>query len=273
MTDTTVIYLDKDQEEQAERIAFEEDEIINLLDSLIARGIREGASDLHIEPTYDSVNVRMRIDGMLTKARTFSGDIHEALVSRIKILSELKITERRRPQDGVIFVKYKKKDVDLRIATSPTIYGESVSFRLLDQGRAGVELDELGFTQNDMEKTLATLDEPYGFILSTGPTGSGKTTTMYALLNQLDENEKKIITIEDPVEYRVDGITQIPVNRRIDLGFAELLRSVLRQDPDVILIGEIWTRRPPTWESRPPLPVISCSAPCAPPAPRRSCFA
>lgn len=229
----------EEREGRAEPPEIVEDQIIDLVDSLIAGAIRKRASDIHIEPYEKATRIRVRVDGVLSEEERIPGNIHEAVVSRVKILSNLDITERRRPQDGVIFLRYGKKDVDLRVATSPTIYGESVSLRILDQSKAGVTLDRLGFSPADLDRTLAALDEPYGFILSTGPTGSGKTTTMYALINQLDKSDKKIITIEDPVEYRIGGIIQIPINRSIDLGFDDMLRSVLRQDPNVILVGEI----------------------------------
>lgn len=237
--DDDIEYLDKDVEEKAEEVEVDESQVVRLIDSLLAQGIRNRASDIHIEPTYDTLRVRFRVDGVLTDAQEFPSDLHEPLVSRVKILSTLDITERRRPQDGAIFLRYRDRDIDLRVATSPTIYGESISFRILDQSKSEVKLHELGFSEADLEKTIRSLGEPFGFILSTGPTGCGKTTTMYALLNRIDRGSKKIITIEDPVEYRLDSINQIPINRRIGLGFADLLRSILRQDPNVIMVGEI----------------------------------
>ena len=239
LPDSKVVYLDDRVQESMSRVDIVEDEVIDLVDSLVAEGIAKRASDIHLEPNENSTSVRLRIDGVLTRINDIPLYLHEAVLSRIKILSTLDITERRRPQDGVIFVKYKNRDVDLRVATSPTIYGESVTLRLLDQEKAAVALDQLGFTGEDLERTLKSLEEPHGFILSTGPTGSGKTTTMYALINQLDKGDLKIITIENPVEYRIDGICQIPVNKRINLGFTDILKSVLRQDPNVILVGEI----------------------------------
>ena len=187
----------------------------------------------------DHADVRLRIDGVLSDYKALPGEQHHAIVSRIKILSGLDIAERRRPQDGVIFVQYGNKDIDFRVATTPTIYGEAAVLRLLDQGKAEIKLTDLGFTGADLETTMRALEEPYGFVLSTGPTGSGKTTTMYAMINKLNRAEEKIITIEDPPEYRMENISQIPVNQAIGLGFAPLLRSVLRQDPNIILVGEI----------------------------------
>lgn len=224
-------------ETEYEEVAADDDTIINFVNSLMADAVKKRASDIHIEPKMDHSTVRYRIDGVLSDVEDLTLDVHRGVVSRIKILSVLDISERRRPQDGSVFVKFGRRDVDFRVATSPTICGESVTLRVLDQSYAKVDLESLGFDEQDLEKVMRGLDEPFGFILSTGPTGSGKTTTMYGMLNKMDNVTKKIITIEDPVEYRVDGITQIPINHNIDLGFAPLLRSVLRRDPNVILVG------------------------------------
>lgn len=232
-------YIEGDRYNTADDVDVNEADIIKLVDGLLSTAIRVGASDIHIEPKLDHAAVRLRIDGILGDFKILPGEQHQAVVSRIKILSNLDIAEKRRPQDGVIFIKYGNTDVDFRVATSPTIYGEGVVLRVLDQGRAAIKLTDLGFTEADLVKTMHALAEPYGFVLSTGPTGTGKTTTMYAMLNKLDRTEKKIVTIEDPVEYRMDKINQIPVNHMIDMTFAPLLRSVLRQDPNVILVGEI----------------------------------
>jgi type IV pilus assembly protein PilB len=227
------------EEEECDETEIDEDYVVRLVDRLMIEAVKKRASDIHIEPKMDHATVRFRIDGVLGKVTDMSMEVHRAVVSRIKILSVLDISERRRPQDGVVFMKYGRRDVDFRVATSPTIYGESVTMRVLDQGKAHIDLATLGFDQEDRTRIEKALGEPYGFILSTGPTGSGKTTTMYAMLNHLDSLTRKIVTIEDPVEYRMDNVTQIPVNVNIDLGFAPLLRSVLRQDPNVILVGEI----------------------------------
>jgi type IV pilus assembly protein PilB len=232
-------YLDSYQAGSSAQVEVVEDQIIELVDSLIIGAIKERASDIHIEPTLESAMVRYRVDGVLHHVKELPGDMHEPLVSRLKILASLDIAERRHPQDGVIFVRYRERDVDLRVATAPTIYGEGMVLRLLDQTKAGVRLTELGFSESDMEIIMRALAEPFGFVLSTGPTGSGKTTSMYAMLNKISDEERKVITIEDPVEYRLSGINQLPVRHEIDLGFAPLLRSVLRQDPNIILVGEI----------------------------------
>ncbi|MDI6832214.1 MAG: ATPase, T2SS/T4P/T4SS family, partial [Actinomycetota bacterium] len=166
---------------------------------LLTRAIKEGASDIHIEPQENLVRVRYRVDGLLAEARILPVEVLNALVSRVKVLAELNIAERRLPQDGRFFVKYGGKDVDFRVATSPTIYGEQVIIRILDQSKARVSLVELGLEDADLRKLLKALEEPHGFILVTGPTGSGKTTTLYAVLNELTDVSRKIITIEDPV--------------------------------------------------------------------------
>ena len=220
-------------------IDMDEADIVRVVNGMLSHAISIGASDIHIEPKLDHADVRLRLDGILRDYKQLPGEQHHSVVSRIKILASLDIAERRRPQDGVIFVKYGNADVDFRVATTPTIYGEGVVLRVLDQGKAAIKLTDLGFTSRDLDKTMRALDEPYGFVLSTGPTGSGKTTTMYAMLNKLNRTERKIITIEDPPEYRMENINQIPVNNAIDNGFAPLLRSVLRQDPNIILVGEI----------------------------------
>ena len=232
-------YIEGDRTEPSSGVVVDEASIVKLVDNLLSSAIQIGASDIHIEPKMDDAHVRLRIDGVLNDYKVLPGEEHHAVVSRIKILSNLDIAERRRPQDGVIFVRYGDADVDFRVATTPTIYGEGVVLRVLDQGQAAIELMDLGFSEADLAKTMHALEEPYGFVLSTGPTGSGKTTTMYAMLNKLNRAERKIVTIEDPVEYRMENLNQIPVNHAIGLAFAPLLRSVLRQDPNIILVGEI----------------------------------
>ena len=232
-------FVEGDRAEASEGVNVDEADILKLVDGLLTHAIKAGASDIHIEPKMDHADVRLRIDGILSPYKVLPGEQHHAVVSRIKILAGLDIAEMRRPQDGVIFVQYGKADIDYRVATTPTIYGEAAVLRLLDQGKAAIKLVDLGFTDADLQTTMRALDEPYGFVLSTGPTGSGKTTTMYAMLNKLNRAETKTVTIEDPPEYRMENVSQIPVNQGIGLGFAPLLRSVLRQDPNVILVGEI----------------------------------
>jgi len=234
-----VQYLEGDRAEPPEGVKVDEVNITHLVDGIVAHAVKAGASDIHIEPRMDHADVRLRIDGILEDYKVLPGEQHHAVVSRIKILANLDIAEKRRPQDGVIYIRFGDADVDFRIATTPTIYGEGVVMRVLDQGKASVKLTDLGFTGKDLAVVMEALEEPYGFVLSTGPTGSGKTTTMYAMINKLNRSEQKIITIEDPVEYRMDDINQIPVNHAIGTDFAVLLRSVLRQDPNIVLVGEI----------------------------------
>ena len=225
-----------------EEVKIDEGPIVKLINNLLSRAIKEGASDIHIEPEDNLVRVRLRIDGVLMEAKVLPVEVHHGLVSRIKVMAELDISEKRLPQDGRFFVKYTGKEVDFRVTTAPTIYGESVTIRLLDQTNARVALGDIGFKDKELRTLMRELDEPHGFILVTGPTGSGKTTTLYAILNEVSDISKKVITIEDPVEYRLKLVNQIPVNAKIGLDFAGILRSVLRQDPDVILVGEIRDR-------------------------------
>ncbi|MDY6795699.1 MAG: ATPase, T2SS/T4P/T4SS family [Actinomycetota bacterium] len=231
--------VDRYSPDSIDGVKINEGPVVKLVNLLLSRAIKEGASDVHIEPEENLLRVRYRVDGVLVEAKILPLEVHNALVSRIKVLAELNIAEKRLPQDGRFFVRYGGKDVDFRVATAPTIYGESVIIRVLDQSNAGVNLEEVGFEDESLRKVMRALDEPYGFILVTGPTGSGKTTTQYAMLNQISDISKKVITIEDPVEYRLKLINQIPVNNKVGLDFSTVLRSVLRQDPDVILVGEI----------------------------------
>ncbi len=234
-----VQYVAGDRVEPPEGVKVDEVNVTRLVDEIVAHAVKAGASNIHIEPRMDHADVRLRIDGILEDYKVLPGEQHHAVVSRIKILASLDIAEKRRPQDGVIYIRFGDADVDFRIATTPTIYGEGVVMRVLDQSKAAVKLTDLGFTEKDLAVVMEALEEPYGFVLSTGPTGSGNTTTMYAMINKLNRSEQKIITIEDPVEYRMDDINQIPVNHAIGTDFAVLLRSVLRQDPNIVLVGEI----------------------------------
>jgi len=240
--DESLEYLDRNREvEQVgiEEFEIKEGDVVKLVDLLITKAIKMDASDIHVEPEEGFSRIRMRVDGQLREIVKVPDELHRGMVTRLKVLSDLDIAERRLPHDGSFFVRFQGRDIDLRISTSPTIYGESVSLRLLDQGKAAVRLEDLGMESEDLVRTAAALAAPHGFVLSTGPTGCGKTTTMYAMINRISTPEMKIVTIEDPVEYRLDLVNQIPVNHAIGLGFARILRSVLRQDPNVILVGEI----------------------------------
>lgn len=212
---------------------------IRLVNAVMLEAIRLGASDIHIQPRTKSVMVRYRIDGVLVDKINIPHHLHQSLVSRLKVMSELDISERRRPQDGRITVKTPMRIVDLRISTLPTINGEKVVMRILDRNSAIVGLEGLGFSQSDLGKVLNMVDKPQGLILTTGPTGSGKTTTLYALLQHNATPTKNYVTIEDPVEYYMDQAGQVLIKEKIGLTFPVVLRSILRQDPDVILLGEI----------------------------------
>ncbi|NJB68758.1 general secretion pathway protein E [Desulfobaculum xiamenense] len=215
---------------------------IRLVNGILARAIKERASDIHIEPYQEELKVRFRLDGVLYDRYTFSRRMHAAVVSRIKILARLDIAERRLPQDGRISLALGGRKVDLRVSCLPTAYGERVVMRLLEKSSRVLGLEELGMLPDDLTllKRLVTIS--HGIILITGPTGSGKTTTLYGILNHINSPDKNILTIEDPVEYQLDGIGQMQVQEKIDLTFAKGLRSIVRQDPDVILIGEIRDR-------------------------------
>lgn len=213
--------------------------VIKLVQELIVRAVEMQASDVHVEPREDSVRVRYRIDGVLHTVDTLPASVRLAMSSRIKVMAGLNIAERRLPQDGRIKVNVRGREIDLRVSTMPTLCGESVVLRILD--RASVELDfsALGFYGDALSSFQKLLAEPHGIILVTGPTGSGKTTTLYTALRGLNDAERKLFTVEDPIEYQLSGVNQIQVNPRIGLTFASALRSMLRQDPDIIMVGEI----------------------------------
>jgi general secretion pathway protein E len=213
--------------------------VIRLVNMLISRAIELKASDIHFEPFEKSFHVRYRIDGVLHDVESPPKNLQAAVISRIKIMSKLNIAERRLPQDGRIKLRVMGKEIDFRVSTLPTLYGESVVMRILDSESIVFDLDLLGFPTHELENFGDLIRRPYGIILVTGPTGSGKTTTLYSALSKINNNENKIITVEDPVEYQLDGINQIHVKPAIGLTFANCLRSILRQDPDVIMIGEI----------------------------------
>jgi len=217
--------------------------IIKLVDLIIAQAVHDRASDIHIEPEQELMRIRFRIDGILHEVPSPPKDWEAAIISRIKVLAGMDIAESRIPQDGHFQSKIEDKIIDFRISTMPTIYGENVVMRLLDTASVMIGLEKLGFATHDLlEKYEHLISKPYGIILSTGPTGSGKTTTLYSALMRINTIDRNIITIEDPVEYQLKGISQIQVNRKIDLTFAKGLRSIVRQDPDIILVGEIRDR-------------------------------
>lgn len=217
----------------------EEAPVVKLANLIIVQAIKDRASDIHIEPFEKVVRVRYRIDGSLIEVPSPPKQMHLALVSRLKIMANLDIAERRLPQDGRIRVKVGGRDYDLRVSVMPTVFGEKVVLRVLDKGALSTSLDKLGLDPQTYAQVKAAIDAPHGLILVTGPTGSGKTTTLYSALNELNSPEWNIITVEDPVEFQIHGINQIAVRREIGLTFANALRSILRQDPDIIMIGEI----------------------------------
>lgn len=217
----------------------EEAPVVKLVDLIIRQAIDERASDIHIEPFKEKISLRYRIDGKLFEIPPPAKHLHMPIVSRIKILSKLDIAEKRLPQDGAFPVKLEDRVVDLRISTIPTIYGEKVVMRILDRGAVVLNLDTMGMDAKQLEVVRKAINQPYGLVFMTGPTGSGKTTTLYAILSEIRSPTKNIITVEDPVEYKLDGVNQVQVKPEIGLTFASALRSFLRQDPDVMLVGEV----------------------------------
>jgi general secretion pathway protein E len=213
--------------------------VIRFVNLLIREAHEARASDIHLESTRDGLSARFRVDGVLTELPSPPKGLQAAVVSRIKLLAELDIAERRAPQDGRIRVRLEERELDLRVSTVPTLYGESVVLRLLDRGGRPVGLDELGMAPEILETFRRLAERPHGILLATGPTGSGKTTTLYAALALRHLTAEKIITVEDPVEYHLSGVTQVPVNVKAGMTFGGALRSILRQDPDVLMVGEM----------------------------------
>jgi type IV pilus assembly protein PilB len=221
------------------REVVEDAPIVKLVNLIITQAVNDRASDIHIEPTERDVRVRYRIDGVLHEVMRSPKNIQSGIISRLKIMADINIAERRIPQDGRVSANIGGKAVDLRVATLPTVYGEKVVMRILDKSRALLRLDDLGFLPDSLNRFEESFRKPYGTILVTGPTGSGKSTTLYATLNILNDEARNTITVEDPVEYRLPGINQVQVNNKAGLTFAAALRSILRSDPDIVLVGEI----------------------------------
>ena len=213
--------------------------VVRFIDSIISKAIEERASDIHIEPYNDYTKIRFRVDGSLHEVVKISKQTMPAIITRIKIISNLNIAEKRLPQDGRYVFILDKKEYDLRISIIPTVFGEKVVIRILDRNNFLLPMVKLGFDEEDAKSLHQIINQPHGIILLTGPTGSGKSTTLYSLLNELNVQSKSIITIEDPVEYIMEGISQIQVNLKTGFTFAEGLRSILRQDPDILMVGEI----------------------------------
>ncbi len=213
--------------------------VIRLINALFTQAMRDGASDIHIEPFETRSVVRLRIDGMLRDLIEPARALHAAIVSRVKIMAQLDIAEKRLPQDGRITLRIAGKPIDVRVSTIPTGHGERIVLRLLDKQAGRLDLTRLGMDEGTLARMDALIREPHGIVLVTGPTGSGKTTTLYAAISRLDAKSRNIMTVEDPIEYDLDGISQTQINTRIDMSFARALRTMLRQDPDVVMIGEI----------------------------------
>ncbi|TDJ57097.1 MAG: type II/IV secretion system protein [Planctomycetota bacterium] len=230
--------LDAIEADDIHRMA-EQPTLINLVNLLLLEAIQLRASDVHIEPFESELKVKFRIDGVLLEQQPPPKHLQPALIGRVKIMAGMNIAERYVPQDGHISLRFEGRKVDLRVSTVPTLYGESVVMRILDKSALRLDFDSLGMSKTVQEQLGRLIDKPHGLVLVTGPTGSGKTTTLYAALSKLYDPRKKIITIEDPVEYELAGINQIPVNPKRGLTFATGLRSILRQDPDIIFVGEI----------------------------------
>ncbi|MEA3020434.1 MAG: type pilus assembly protein PilB [Actinomycetota bacterium] len=234
------------QDLAALREVTEDAPIVKLANLIIRQAVQDRASDIHIEPTEHDLRIRYRIDGVLHEVMRPPTRVQSGLISRLKIMADLNIAEKRIPQDGRLSAVIAGKQVDLRVATLPTVYGEKVVMRVLDKGTSLLDLADLGFLPNTLRRYETMFHKPYGTILVTGPTGSGKSTTLYATLNQLNDPSKNIITVEDPVEYRLAGINQVQINAKAGLTFAAALRTILRADPDILLVGEIRDRETAT---------------------------
>ncbi|MFA6043990.1 MAG: GspE/PulE family protein [Phycisphaerales bacterium] len=236
--DELVANLDAIEADDLHRMA-EQPSLINLVNLLVLEAIRARASDVHVEPFERQLTVKYRVDGVLVEQESPPKQLQAAITSRIKIMAGMNIAERYAPQDGHISLRFEGRKIDIRVSTVPTLYGESVVMRILDKEAISLDLETLGMAKRDRDSMQKLIDLPHGMVLVTGPTGSGKTTTLYAALTKLYDPTLKILTIEDPVEYELNGVNQIPVNPKRGLTFADGLRSILRQDPDVIMVGEI----------------------------------
>jgi type IV pilus assembly protein PilB len=243
-TDFDELTMSLDTSDEAEDLSkvkevTEDAPIVKFVNLLITQAIQDRASDIHIEPAEKDMRVRFRIDGVLHEVMRSPKNIQSGVISRLKIMAEINIAERRIPQDGRLSVNANGKKIDLRVATLPTVWGEKVVMRVLDNTTASLNLSDLGFSDGNFDRYSQSFTKPYGMILVTGPTGSGKSTTLYATLNIVSTPEKNVITVEDPVEYRLPGINQVQTNAKAGLTFAAALRSILRSDPDIVLLGEI----------------------------------
>ncbi|WP_024556273.1 type II secretion system ATPase GspE [Franconibacter pulveris 1160] len=213
--------------------------VIRLINAILGEAVKENASDIHIETFEKTLSIRFRVDGVLQSILQPARKLAPLLVSRIKVMAKLDIAEKRLPQDGRISLRIGKRAIDVRVSTIPSQYGERVVMRLLDKSKMKMDLNQLGLSEQDLNYMRGLIDKPHGIILVTGPTGSGKSTTLYAVLSSLDRNQRNILTVEDPIEYELEGVGQTQVNPRVDMTFARGLRAILRQDPDVVMVGEI----------------------------------
>lgn len=213
--------------------------VIRLINAILGEAVKENASDIHIETFEKTLSIRFRVDGVLQSILQPARKLAPLLVSRIKVMAKLDIAEKRLPQDGRISLRIGKRAIDVRVSTIPSQYGERVVMRLLDKSKMQMDLTQLGLSEQDLNYMRGLIDKPHGIILVTGPTGSGKSTTLYAVLSSLDRNQRNILTVEDPIEYELEGVGQTQVNPRVDMTFARGLRAILRQDPDVVMVGEI----------------------------------
>jgi len=247
LRETELRPLEKTSESPADSaVPAEDSPVIKFVNTLIAQAVKEGASDIHVEPEGETIRIRYRVDGLLRDVMTVPKALQAGIASRIKVMADLDIAERRVPQDGRVEVDVAGKPIDIRLSTLPSILGEKIVMRLLDKGSVLLGLKELGFSEATLPRFERLAQRPYGLILVTGATGSGKTTTLYSLLQSINTPEKNIVTIEDPVEYQLKRITQVQVNPKAGITFANGLRSILRQDPDVVMVGEIRDRETAT---------------------------
>ena len=230
---------DDDDDDLSAIAAAQDAPVVKFVNALIAQGVQDRASDLHFEPQENDLRVRYRIDGVLHEVTRQRRSIHAGVVSRLKIMAGLDIAERRVPQDGRVSLRSAGKDIDLRVSSLPTVHGEKIVLRILDKHSSLLNLRELNLLPENYERYEASFRKPYGMVLVTGPTGSGKSTTLYATLNEISDPTVNVVTVEDPVEYQIPGISQVPINARAGLTFPGALRSILRQDPDIVLVGEM----------------------------------
>ncbi len=224
----------------------EDTPVVKFVNTMISQALKEGASDIHIEPEAEGLRIRYRRDGILRDVMTAPRNLQSGVASRIKIMADLDIAEKRVPQDGRIQMKVGSREIDIRLSTLPTLFGEKIVMRLLDKSSLLLSLPDLGFSEETLQRFDKMIRRPYGLVLVTGPTGSGKTTTLYSALKQISSVEKNIVTIEDPVEYQIKLINQVPVNAKVGVTFATGLRSILRQDPDIVMVGEVRDRETAT---------------------------